>query len=72
MANLPLSSPIRRRKLPRKRLLLALPPVRKFARELGVPLEKIAGSGEKGRITQSDVQAYTRGARAAAGRYFCV
>ena len=39
----------------------ASPSVRKFARELGVPLEKIAGSGEKGRITQSDVQAYTRG-----------
>jgi pyruvate dehydrogenase E2 component (dihydrolipoamide acetyltransferase) len=34
--------------------------VRKFARELGVPLAQVAGSGEKGRITQADVQAFTR------------
>ena len=39
----------------------ASPSVRKFARELGVALERVAGSGEKGRITQEDVQAYTRG-----------
>jgi pyruvate dehydrogenase E2 component (dihydrolipoamide acetyltransferase) len=38
----------------------ASPSVRKFARELGVPLSQVAGSGEKGRITQSDVQAFTR------------
>ena len=39
----------------------ASPSVRKFARELGVTLERVTGSGEKGRITQEDVQAYTRG-----------
>lgn len=39
----------------------ASPSVRKFARELGVALERVTGSGEKGRITQEDVQAYTRG-----------
>ena len=39
----------------------ASPSVRKFARELGVPLAQVVGSGEKGRITQADVQAYTRG-----------
>ena len=38
----------------------ASPSVRKFARELGVPLDKVAGSGEKGRITQADVQSFTR------------
>ncbi|WP_053843618.1 dihydrolipoyllysine-residue acetyltransferase [Paracidovorax avenae] len=38
----------------------ASPSVRKFARELGVPLEEIKGSGPKGRITQEDVQAFTR------------
>ena len=38
----------------------ASPSVRKFARELGVPLEEIKGSGPKGRITQDDVQNFTR------------
>ena len=38
----------------------ASPSVRKFARELGVPLAEVKGSGLKGRITQEDVQAFTR------------
>ena len=38
----------------------ASPSVRKFARELGVPLTEVKGSGLKGRITQADVQAFTR------------
>ena len=38
----------------------ASPSVRKFARELGVPLEEVTGSGRKGRITDADVQAFTK------------
>jgi pyruvate dehydrogenase E2 component (dihydrolipoamide acetyltransferase) len=38
----------------------ASPSVRKFARELGVPLEEVKGTGTKGRITQDDVQAFTK------------
>ncbi|KRD55616.1 MULTISPECIES: dihydrolipoyllysine-residue acetyltransferase [Acidovorax] len=38
----------------------ASPSVRKFARELGVPLEELKGTGHKGRITQDDVQAFTK------------
>ncbi|MCE1190969.1 MAG: dihydrolipoyllysine-residue acetyltransferase, partial [Acidovorax sp.] len=38
----------------------ASPSVRKFARELGVPLEEVKGSGPKGRITAEDVQAFTQ------------
>jgi pyruvate dehydrogenase E2 component (dihydrolipoamide acetyltransferase) len=38
----------------------ASPSVRKFARELGVPLEEVKGTGLKGRITQEDVQAFTK------------
>ncbi len=38
----------------------ASPSVRKFARELGVPLEEIKGSGSKGRISVEDVQSFTR------------
>ncbi|MFD0667277.1 dihydrolipoyllysine-residue acetyltransferase [Ramlibacter sp. MAHUQ-53] len=38
----------------------ASPSVRKFARELGVPLEEVKGTGQKGRITQEDVQSFTK------------
>jgi len=38
----------------------ASPSVRKFARELAVPLEELKGSGPKGRITYEDVQSFTR------------
>jgi pyruvate dehydrogenase E2 component (dihydrolipoamide acetyltransferase) len=39
----------------------ASPSVRRFARELGVDVAKVAGSGPKGRILQADVQAYVKG-----------
>ena len=39
----------------------ASPSVRKFARELGVDLNKVAGSGPKGRVTQQDVQNFVKG-----------
>ncbi|WP_293368504.1 dihydrolipoyllysine-residue acetyltransferase [Nevskia sp.] len=38
----------------------ASPSIRKFARELGVDLAKVGGSGPKGRITQDDVQGYVK------------
>ena len=38
----------------------ASPSVRKFARELGVPLAEVKGAGLKGRITLDDVQAFTK------------
>jgi pyruvate dehydrogenase E2 component (dihydrolipoamide acetyltransferase) len=43
----------------------ASPSVRKFARELGVDLNKVKGSGPKGRITQEDVQGFVKSALAA-------
>ena len=39
----------------------ASPSIRKFARELGVDLGQVRGSGPKGRITQEDVQGYVKG-----------
>ena len=45
----------------------ASPSIRRFARELGVPLDKIKGSGLKGRITQQDVQSFVKGVMADAG-----
>jgi pyruvate dehydrogenase E2 component (dihydrolipoamide acetyltransferase) len=44
----------------------ASPSVRKFARELGVDLARVQGSGPKGRILHSDVQAFVKGALAKA------
>ncbi len=43
----------------------ATPSVRKFARELGVDLARVKGSGPKERIVQGDVQAFVKGALAA-------
>jgi len=39
----------------------ASPSIRKLARELGVPLGEVKGSGPKGRITQDDVQGFVKG-----------
>jgi pyruvate dehydrogenase E2 component (dihydrolipoamide acetyltransferase) len=41
--------------------------VRKFARELGVDLAAVAGSGPKGRILQEDVQGFVKAALAGGG-----
>jgi len=43
----------------------ASPSIRKFARELGVDLGRVPGSGPKGRITQQDVQNFVKGVMAA-------
>ena len=42
----------------------ASPSIRRFARELGVPLAEVKGSGPKGRITQADVQGFVKGVMA--------
>jgi pyruvate dehydrogenase E2 component (dihydrolipoamide acetyltransferase) len=42
----------------------ASPSVRRFARELGVDVALVKGSGPKGRITQQDVQAFVKGVMA--------
>ena len=38
----------------------ASPAVRRFARELGVDLSRVKGSGRKGRVLKDDVQAYVK------------
>jgi len=40
----------------------ASPSIRKFARELGVDLTRVPGSGPKGRILKEDVQGFVKGA----------
>jgi pyruvate dehydrogenase E2 component (dihydrolipoamide acetyltransferase) len=39
----------------------ASPSIRRLARELGVPLHEVTGSGPKGRITEADLQAFVKG-----------
>ena len=45
----------------------ASPSVRKFARELGVTVSQVKGTGPKGRITQDDVKAYVKAAMSGGG-----
>ena len=42
----------------------ASPSIRRMARELGVPLAEVKGSGPKGRITQRDVESFVKGVMA--------
>ena len=46
----------------------ASPSVRKFARELGVELTAVRGSGPKGRITEDDVRSHVKGVMASGVR----
>jgi pyruvate dehydrogenase E2 component (dihydrolipoamide acetyltransferase) len=45
---------------PTGKLPHASPSIRKLARELGVPLAEVKGSGAKGRIVESDVQGFVK------------
>ena len=51
---------------PKGRLPHASPSIRKLARELGVPLDEVKGSGAKGRIVESDVQGFVKAVMAGA------
>ena len=46
----------------------ASPSVRRFARELGVELNRVKGSGPKGRVLPDDVRAFVKSALAAGGK----
>ncbi|MDE2626021.1 MAG: dihydrolipoyllysine-residue acetyltransferase [Burkholderiales bacterium] len=49
---------------PKGALPHASPSIRKLARELGVPLDEVKGSGPKGRITETDLQGFVKGVMA--------
>ncbi|WP_294638824.1 dihydrolipoyllysine-residue acetyltransferase [uncultured Aquabacterium sp.] len=61
VASAPAALPAHQPGTPSAALPHASPSVRKFARELGVPLVEVKGSGPKGRITQDDVQGFVKG-----------
>lgn len=49
---------------PKGNLPHASPTIRRLARELGVPLEEVKGTGPKGRITHDDVHGFVKGVMA--------
>jgi len=49
---------------PKGQLPHASPSIRRFARELGVPLDEVKGSGPKGRILQVDIEGFVKGVMA--------
>jgi len=51
---------------PKAALPHASPSIRRLARDLGVPLAEVAGSGPKGRIRQEDVQGFVKSVMAGA------
>ncbi|HQR97688.1 MULTISPECIES: dihydrolipoyllysine-residue acetyltransferase [unclassified Polaromonas] len=64
----PVALPAHEPAAPTGNLPHASPSVRKFARELGVPLGEVKGSGPKGRITLDDVQGFTKAVMAGEAR----
>jgi pyruvate dehydrogenase E2 component (dihydrolipoamide acetyltransferase) len=52
---------------PRDGMVHAGPSIRRFARELGVDLQRLRGTGPHGRITREDVQGFVKGALQTAG-----
>ena len=51
---------------PKGALPHASPSIRRLARDLGVPLVEVAGSGPKGRITQTDIEGFVKNVMAGA------
>ncbi|MGP3561957.1 dihydrolipoamide acetyltransferase family protein [Geobacillus sp. BK01] len=51
---------------PARKRAIAAPSVRKRARELGVPIDDVEGTGEGGRVTLADLERYVREREAAA------
>ncbi|AKM20479.1 Dihydrolipoyllysine-residue acetyltransferase component of pyruvate dehydrogenase complex [Geobacillus sp. 12AMOR1] len=50
---------------PARKRAIAAPSVRKRARELGVPIDEVEGTGEGGRVTLADLERYVREREAA-------
>lgn len=48
------------------RRIIAMPSVRKYAREKGVDIHQVAGSGDNGRVMKSDIDAFLSGGAPAA------
>ncbi|PGE95753.1 branched-chain alpha-keto acid dehydrogenase subunit E2 [Bacillus pseudomycoides] len=46
--------------------VIAMPSVRKYAREKGVDIHKVAGTGKNGRVVKADIDAFANGGQAVA------
>jgi pyruvate dehydrogenase E2 component (dihydrolipoamide acetyltransferase) len=49
----------------KRRQILAMPSVRKLARQLGIDITQVKGTGKNGRITAEDVEAFAKGGQVA-------
>lgn len=49
----------------KRRQILAMPSVRKLARQLGIDITQVQGTGKNGRITAEDVEAFAKGGQVA-------
>ena len=49
-------------------LIYASPSVRRFARQLGVPIDSVKGTGSKNRMTRKDIETYVKTTLASASR----
>jgi pyruvate dehydrogenase E2 component (dihydrolipoamide acetyltransferase) len=67
-ASVPAPMPLHQPAAAKGTLPHASPSVRKFARELGVDLALVRGSGPKGRITADDVRGFVKGVMAGGAR----
>ncbi|CAM4033350.1 branched-chain alpha-keto acid dehydrogenase subunit E2 [Bacillus manliponensis] len=64
-AEAPVAAPAATEEVVNERVI-AMPSVRKYAREKGVDIRKVAGSGKNGRIVKSDIDAFANGGQAVA------
>ena len=62
----PVAMPAHDPTAPKTALPHASPSIRRLARELGVPLAELGGTGPKGRITEADLQGFVKGVMAGA------
>ncbi|MFZ0443472.1 MAG: dihydrolipoamide acetyltransferase family protein [Bacillus sp. (in: firmicutes)] len=55
------TAPVAQAEVDPNRRIIAMPSVRKYAREKGVNIGQVAGSGDNGRILKSDIDAFLNG-----------
>ncbi len=60
IAKLPEEQPINKYPSVSKGVVAAAPSVRRFAREIGIDIQKVSGSGPGGRISIEDIKAYSK------------
>ncbi|GCD83503.1 MAG: branched-chain alpha-keto acid dehydrogenase subunit E2 [Geobacillus sp.] len=66
VAEVPQEAPSKQTEVDPNRRVIAMPSVRKYAREKGVDIRLVQGTGKNGRVLKSDIDAFLAGGSAAA------